>query len=84
MWELVHHIKQYSMQLTAAQHRVPKRDTNFTIVDWGTVVSTRSFGKERITGDLKPHYGLEARLLFAQQLLHELLLASLKERKEDE
>eukprot|EP00559_Dactyliosolen_fragilissimus_P001241 CAMPEP_0184865524 /NCGR_PEP_ID=MMETSP0580-20130426/18389_1 /TAXON_ID=1118495 /ORGANISM="Dactyliosolen fragilissimus" /LENGTH=364 /DNA_ID=CAMNT_0027364771 /DNA_START=192 /DNA_END=1283 /DNA_ORIENTATION=+ len=45
------------------------KSTNFTVVDWGTVISKRSY-EDRIVGDLKPHYGLEARLLFAQQLLH--------------
>jgi hypothetical protein len=52
-----------------------QHSTNITVVDWGTVISKRSYGNERITGDIKPHYGLEARLLFAQQLLHELLAA---------
>ena len=47
--------------------------TNFSFVDWGKVIHKRSFGGERIEGDMKPHYGLEARLLFAQQLLHHLL-----------
>ena len=49
--------------------------TNFTVVDFGTVISKRSYGEERIAGDMPPHYGLEARLLFAQQLLHELLIS---------
>lgn len=49
---------------------------NVTVVDWGTVISKRSHGDLRIVGDLNPHYGFEARLLFAQQLLHELIAAS--------
>lgn len=53
--------------------------SNVTVVDWGTVISKRSYGKARIAGDIKAHYGLEARLLFAQQLLHELLAG--EERK---
>ncbi len=58
----------------ATSHRSEtSRATNFTVVDWGTVMSKRSFGEDRIVGDLGSHYGLEARLLFAQQLLHHLL-----------
>ena len=50
---------------------------NITIVDWGTVISKRSFKDERIVGDIQAHYGLQARLLFAQQLLHELLASDI-------
>jgi len=50
--------------------------SNLTLVDWGTVISRRSENEERISGDTKPHYGLEARLLFAQQLMHSLILAN--------
>ena len=50
-----------------------KRVHNFTIVDWSSIIKARSFRDERIKGNLKNHYGLEARLLFAQQLLHEIL-----------
>jgi hypothetical protein len=46
-----------------------------TMVDWGTVISRRSENEKRISGDIKPHYGLEARPLFAQQLMHSLILA---------
>ena len=51
---------------------------NFTIVDWGGVIQARSYGEERIKGDLNTHYGLEARLLFAQQLLHEILASEIR------
>lgn len=47
---------------------------NMTLVDWGSVIIHRSFDNDRIEGDIDVHYGLEARLLFAQQLLHQLLL----------
>jgi len=47
---------------------------NLTIVDWGTVISRRSGNGRRIHGDLPVHYGLEARLLFSQQLMHALIL----------
>ena len=49
--------------------------SNFTVVDWGTVISKRSHGSLRLHGDIEPHYSFEARFLFAQQLLHELLAA---------
>lgn len=49
-------------------------NNNITIVDWGSVMSMRSYGNERIRGDGIPsHYGLEARTLLIQQLMHELL-----------
>lgn len=48
------------------------QNAKITVVDFGTVIWKRSFGNDRIIGDMKPHYGLQARLLFAQQLLHEL------------
>ena len=57
-----------------------KNRDNITIVDWGTVISKRSFRHERIAGDIKAHYGLQARLLFAQQLLHELLASDISSR----
>lgn len=46
--------------------------TNLTFVDWQNVIAKKSFGDERIEGDIPPHYGLEARLLFLQQLFHHL------------
>jgi hypothetical protein len=49
--------------------------SNLTLVDWGTVISRRSENEKRISGDIKNHYGLEGRLLFAQQLMHSLILA---------
>ena len=50
---------------------------NVTLVDWGGVLEKRSFGEDRIVGDHPAHYGLEARLLFIQQLVHELVKADL-------
>ncbi len=61
---------------TETRSNVTAHASNFTVVDWGSVISKRSFGGKRIHGDLKVHYGLEARQLFAQQLLHELLASS--------
>uniref|UniRef100_A0A7S3PY00 Uncharacterized protein n=1 Tax=Chaetoceros debilis TaxID=122233 RepID=A0A7S3PY00_9STRA len=54
---------------------ISESNSNITLVDWAAVIDKRSFGKDRINGDSKVHYGLEARLLYGQQLLHQLLLA---------
>jgi hypothetical protein len=35
--------------------------TNAIFVDWARIIESRSFGKDRIEGDLLPHYGLGAR-----------------------
>jgi len=63
---------------TPAIRNIAKNRNNITIVDFGTVISKRSFGDDRILGDLSAHYGVEARLLFGQQLLHELRSAELR------
>jgi hypothetical protein len=47
-------------------------NSNITYVDWGTEISPRSNGADRIKGDTREHYGLEARLLFLQLLMNEL------------
>ncbi len=47
--------------------------TNLTLVDWAIPIAKRSFGEDRIEGDLPPHYGLQARSLFVQQLMHEMM-----------
>ena len=36
------------------------------------MIKARSVRDKRIKGNAYPHYGLEARLLFMQQFLHEL------------
>jgi hypothetical protein len=52
-------------------------EKNMTLVDWGGVMQSRSYGEDRIEGDHAAHYGLEARLLFIQQLTHELVKSEL-------
>jgi hypothetical protein len=52
------------------------RHPNMTFVDWGSQIYPRSFKATRIKGDIKPHYGLEARTLLAQMLMHELVVTS--------
>ena len=56
-----------------------KRYKNFTLVDWGSVVSKRSFGEDKIISrdHNGAHYGLDARLLLVQHLMHELVKADL-------
>ena len=39
-----------------------------SFVDWGSVVAARSNDRDRIQGDIKAHYGLEARLALIQML----------------
>ena len=60
-------------------HGNDKIRANLTLVDWGKVISKRSFGSEDIKSkDSNPaHYGLEARLLLVQQQMHELIKADL-------
>lgn len=50
-------------------------DSNMILVDWGQSISKRSYSDSRIAGDNPVHYGLNARLLFIQQLMVELLKA---------
>mmetsp|Transcript_18313 Transcript_18313/g.39582 ORF Transcript_18313/g.39582 Transcript_18313/m.39582 type:complete len:305 (-) Transcript_18313:36-950(-) len=80
IWQIINHINHYSTlkirQSMSEEHHLP----NMTVVDWGTVISKRSWGGERINGDIGVHYGLEARLLFLQQLLHELLAEEQRQR----
>jgi len=62
---------------------------NLTLVDWGGVIDHRSYKDKRIKGDSSVHYGVEARLLFIQQLTHELVKSDLiardvENRRKDE
>lgn len=59
-----------------------EKGANFTLVDWATPVAKRSFGDDRIRGDLPPHYGLQARTLFIQQLIHTLMKAEAKGKQQ--
>ena len=68
----------HNMTMTA-QGNNEKRHNNFTVVDWGSVISKRSFGEDKIVSRdwHGSHYGLDARLLTVQQLMHELVKADL-------
>ena len=46
--------------------------SDLTYVDWGGAIHPRSFGIERITGDMKPHYGLEPRHVLVQMITNQL------------
>ena len=59
------------------QWELGRYEKNLTLVDWGGVIEKRSYNEDRIEGDLKAHYGIEARLLFIQQLTHELVKSEL-------
>ena len=82
-WRLIRFTNNFflDMKKGSESKRTPSSEfhegANFLQVDWGTVVSKRSWDGRRIEGDMHPHYGLEARLLFGQQLMHELLLSDL-------
>ena len=56
-----------------------KGSSNLTMVDWGSVISERSFGADKIISEDRngAHYGLEGRLLLIQQLMHELVKSEL-------
>jgi len=53
------------------------KNNDFLLVDWGSVMDKRSFNVDRIKGDHPAHYGIQARTLFIQQLMHELVKADL-------
>ena len=42
------------------------------LVDYAKEIESRSYGTNRIVGDLPPHWGLEARLLSIQLFTHAL------------
>jgi len=80
LWNFTNYSKQFfhniSMTQKKANFGAPR--PNMTIVDYGTIVSKRSFGEDRIKGDHIAHYGLGARLLWVQQLMHELIKAEIE------
>jgi hypothetical protein len=48
-------------------------DPNLSYVDWGGAILSRSFGKERLQGDMPSHYGLEPRHVLLQMITNHLL-----------
>lgn len=47
--------------------------SNMVLLDWGNAIYPRSFGDDRIVGDIPYHYGLEARLAGIQMLMNVLV-----------
>jgi hypothetical protein len=77
--ELVNYAKQYFYNISVGHvDNSVEPKPNITLVDFGSVIFKRSFGEKRIKGDNVAHYGIEARLLHVQQLMHELFKAELE------
>jgi hypothetical protein len=76
LWNFTNYSKDFFHNISLSQGGAPR--PNMTLVDYGTIVSKRSFGRDRIKGDHIAHYGLEARLLWVQQLMHELIRAEIE------
>eukprot|EP00978_Attheya_sp_CCMP212_P046051 scaffold371779_cov63-Attheya_sp.AAC.1 len=51
--------------------------SNLTYIDWGGAVLPRSFGAERIKGDMHPHYGSIPRQVLIQMLTNHVSSRSL-------
>lgn len=73
--------EEYTSQIDDLNHRAMTWIDRFrkenprarlSYVDWGGAMKPRSFGGDRIRGDIKAHYGLEARVVFAQMLTNHL------------
>lgn len=76
---ILHFFEKLEKESSSFGSPTKKDDHNMVLVDWGSVIRMRSNDRDRIEGDIKAHYGLEARLLFCQQLLHQLRLADKSE-----
>jgi len=77
--DLVHNMNEKAMDQIediASALRARNVMSNLTFVDWGGAVRPRSFAIERITGDIHPHYGLEARHVLIQMIMNQLIAQS--------
>lgn len=55
-----------------------------TYINWDAAMTPRSFGQERITGDVKAHYGAVARIVLIQMLTNHVVdLRILYDRNDD-
>ena len=72
-------VRDFFHNMTKTQGNDGSRSSNLTMVDWGSVISERSFGADKIKSEDRKgtHYGLEGRLLLIQQLMHELVKSEL-------
>jgi hypothetical protein len=59
-------------EIASGVSRSPNATSYLTYVDWGGAIRPRSFGNARITGDMKPHYGVEARYVLVQMITNQL------------
>lgn len=55
-------------ELAASARHQSVRTSNLFYVHWGGAMLSRSFGDNRVVGDMKPHYGLEARYALIQMV----------------
>ena len=65
--------KTMSLIQAAEQWFVSTAPKYMGLANFGAAVSSRSYGTNRIAGDLKPHWGYEARLLSMQLIGHLVL-----------
>ena len=75
IWDTIALSKNFFHKKAKAMYERSGTFSNVGLVDWGSVMAHRSFGEDRIEGDHPAHYGLEARTLYIQQLMHELVKA---------
>jgi hypothetical protein len=48
------------------------KESDVVLIDWGGAIESRSFAKDRISGDSENHYGIAGRLLFAQMATQQI------------
>ena len=75
---IVHYMNEIAMDridryaTKSLSERDPPYSNNLVYVNFGQAIQARSFGTDRIRGDLKPHYGLEARYALLQMIANVL------------
>ena len=63
-------------------HQAKSHLSSVSYIDWGQVMLPRLYPEaERISGDIDPHYGLEARLTYIQMLMNHLTERNRQERQ---
>jgi hypothetical protein len=67
-----------SFSMARQQQSSTNAVSNLTFIDWGGALLTRSFGDDRIEGDMVPHYGVEARHAALQMITNQV--AGMQER----
>jgi hypothetical protein len=59
-------------EIASSVGRSPNSTSNLTYVDWGGAIQPRSFEEARIAGDIRAHYGIEARYVLVQMITNQL------------